>query len=103
MARARYHRSPTTSGGTPSRHGSATHQPMLSAATRVSAAVTTAIVHSGSAIRTDQPSWSTSRLVRVSRSPEPADSTTPTGSANALSTKSSRRSASTCSPSTWLT
>ena len=39
----------------------------------------TAIVHSGSAQRTDQPSWSTSRLVRVSRSPEPADSTTPTG------------------------
>ena len=47
------------------------------AATKVSTAVTTAIVHSGSAKRTDQPSWSTSRLVRVSRSPEPADSTTP--------------------------
>ena len=46
--------------------------------------MTTAIVHSGSAQRTDQPSWSTSRQVRVSRSPEPADSTTPTGSARVL-------------------
>ncbi len=72
------------------------------AATKVTTAVITAIVHSGSAQRTDQPSWSTSRLVRVSRSPEPADSTTPTGSASALPTKSSRSSASTCSPSTWL-
>ena len=83
--------------------GSSTHHPTLTAATNVTTAVMTAIVHSGSAQRTDQPSWSTSRLVRVSRSPEPADSTTPTGSASALPTKSSRSSASTCSPSTWLT
>ena len=80
----------------------ATHQPTLIAATNVTTAVTTAMVHSGSAQRTDQPSWSTSRLVRVSRSPEPADSTTPTGSASALATKSSRSSASTFSPRTWL-
>ena len=73
-----------------------------SAAAKVTTAVTTAIIHSGSAQRTDQPSCSTSRQVRVSRSPEPADSTTPTGSARVLSTKSSRSSASTCSPSTWL-
>ena len=83
--------------------GMTTHQPMLSAAANVSTAVTTAIVHSGSAQRTDHPSWSTSRLVRVSRSPDPADSTTPTGRARALPTKSSRSSASTCSPSAWLT
>ena len=102
MARARYQRSPTTSGGSPNRHGSATHQPTLSAAAKVSTAVTTAIVHSGSAQRTDQASSSTSRLVRVSRSPEPADSTTPTGSASTLPTKSSRSCASTVSPSTWL-
>ena len=63
MARARYQRSPITSGGTPSTHGSATHQPTLMAATNVTTAVMTAIVHSGSALRTDQPSWSTSRLV----------------------------------------
>ncbi len=102
FARRRYHRSPATSGGRPSRHGSTTHQPTLIAATKVTTAVTTAIVHSGSAQRTDQPSWSTSRLVRVSRSPEPADSTVPTGSASALPTKSSRSRASTCSPSAWL-
>ena len=69
---------------------------------KVTTAVTTAIVHSGSAQRTDHPSWSTSRLVRVRRSPEPADSTVPTGSARALLTKSSRSRASTCSPSAWL-
>ena len=80
----------------------ATHQPTLSAAAKVSTAVTTAIVHSGSAKRIDQPSWSTSRLVRVSRSPDPADSTTPTGRPSALPTKSSRSSARTCSPSAWL-
>ena len=38
-----------------------THQPTLSAAAKVSTAETTAIVHSGSAQRTDQPSWSMSR------------------------------------------
>ena len=84
MARARYQRSPITSGGRPSRHGIATHRPTLIAATKVTTAVTRAMVHSGSAQRTDQPSWSTSRPVRVSRSPEPADSTTPTGSASVL-------------------
>ena len=98
MARARYQRRPITSGGTPSRQGSATHQPTEMAAANVSTAVTTAIVHSGSAQRTDQPSWSTSREVRVSRSPEPADSTVPTGSARVFATKSSRSSARTCSP-----
>ncbi len=46
--------------------------------------VISAIIHSGSAQRTDQPSCSTSREVRVSRSPEPALSTTPTGSASEL-------------------
>ena len=66
----------------------------------VKTAVITAMHHSGSAQRTDQPSCSTSREVRVSRSPEPADSTVPTGSAREFSTKSSRSSASTCSPST---
>jgi hypothetical protein len=80
--------------------GSRTHQPTKTAATIVSTAVSRAIVHSGSAHRTDQPSWSTSREVRVSRSPLPADSTTPTGSASELSTKSSRRSARISSPST---
>ena len=64
--------------------GQSTHQPTLSAAPSVSTAVTMAMVHSGSAIRTDQPSWSTSRLVRVSRSPEPADSTTPIGRAEGV-------------------
>ena len=82
--------------------GSSTHQPTVAAAMSVTTAVTTAIVHSGSAQRTDQPSWSTSRPVRVSRSPEPADSTVPTGRARVFLTKSSRSSASTCSPSTWL-
>jgi ABC-type multidrug transport system fused ATPase/permease subunit len=42
----------------------------------------------------------TSRDVRVSRSPLPADSTTPTGRASVFSTKSSRSSASTFSPVT---
>ena len=89
-----------TSGGSASRQGSATHQPTLSAAARVSTADTTAIVHSGSAHRTDHPSWSMSEPVRVSRSPDPAASTMPTGSASVLATKSSRSSASTSSPIT---
>ena len=60
--------------------------------------VTIAIIVSGSAKRTDQPSASTSRDVRVSRSPVPARSTVPIGSASDCLTKSSRSSASTFSP-----
>ena len=44
--------------------------------------MTSAIIVSGSANRTDQPSASTSREVRVSRSPVPALSTVPIGSAS---------------------
>ena len=77
-----------------------THHPTSSAAATVSTAVISAIIHSGRAQRTDQPSCSMSRDVRVSRSPLPADSTVPTGSATRRSTKSSRSSASTVSPNT---
>ncbi len=72
----------STSGGTAEQARAAnTQPPTLSAAAKVSTAVTTAIVHSGSAQRTDQPSRSMSLLVRVRRSPDPAASTVPTGRA----------------------
>ncbi len=51
---------------------------------RARTVVISAIIHSGSAQRTDQPSCSTSREVRVSRSPVPALSTVPIGRASEL-------------------
>jgi hypothetical protein len=68
-------------------------------AATVKSTVTNATMVSGTANRTVRDRASTSREVRDSRSPVPARSTVPMGSARALSTNSSRNSASTCSPS----
>ena len=61
--------------------------------------VTPAISVSGTACRTVRDNESTSREVRVIRSPAPARSTVDSGSASTWSTNSSRSSASTLSPS----
>ena len=79
-----------TTPGTPTSSGPATQRPTNSAATTVSTAVMSAISHSGSAQRTDQPSCSTSREVRVSRSPVPADSTVPIGQRQGVARRSPR-------------
>ena len=71
----------------------------MTSAPTAKTAVTTAISISGTANRTLCESASTSRDVRVSRSPVPARSTVDSGMASVRSTKSSRSSASTRSPS----
>ena len=99
LARRRYHRVLRASTGTIASNGTSTQTPTSRVAVTVNITVTNATIVSGTANRTVRDSASTSREVRDSRSPVPARSTVPIGSASALSTNSSRNSASTCSPS----
>ena len=89
----------TTASARRSGSGSASSGPTSTSAPTVSTPVTIAISVSGTANRTLSDSASTSREVRVSRSPVPARSTVDSGMASTRSTNSSRSSASTCSPS----
>ena len=86
--------------GTASSTGSATFQPAAKVATVVSTVATVATSTDGTANRTVCDSASTSRVVRVTRSPVPARSTVDSGSATTRSMNCSRSWANTVSPST---
>ena len=81
-------------------HDSAVTGLTRTAATTVSSIVTAEISVSGIAKRTVRASVSTSAVVRETRSPVPARSTTESGSASTWRMKSSRSRANTCSEST---
>jgi hypothetical protein len=98
-ARRRYQRVDTHSGGTATSAPSDTCGATANAAATVSTVVVVETTNSGTASRTVRASTSTSPVIRVSRSPEPALSTVDSGSATTRSRKSSRSSANTCSAS----
>ncbi len=79
---------------------SASSGEVTTSAPRTSSSETIATASSGTASRTDLSSRSMSVVPRETRSPVPARSSTPVGSATERTRKSSRRSASTRSPST---
>ena len=81
-------------------HDSAVTGLTRKAATTVSSTVTAEISVSGIAKRTVRASVSTSAVVRETRSPVPARSTTESGSASTWRMKSSRSRANTCSERT---
>ena len=99
-ARLKYHTDEIRIGGTASSQGRASGGTVITSAAATRTAVTSEMVISGIASRTARLSRSISVVVRDTRSPVPARSTTPVGKETALVRKSSRRSASTSSPST---
>jgi hypothetical protein len=94
----RYQRTIRTIVGTPTNSATATSGAMSRHATTVSVIVTTATMTRGTPKRTACCSLLTSLVVRATRSPVPARSTTDSGSDVTVSRNSSRSSAKTFSP-----
>ena len=82
-ARVKYHRLASTMGGTATSQATASSGAVRISAASTSTAVTAAMIISGTAWRTAHESRSTSVVARVTRSPVPARSTAPRGSATA--------------------
>ena len=99
-ARRRYQRIPIRIAGSPTMQESAATGLTTTAATTVSSTVTAEISVSGIAKRTVRASVSTSAVVRETRSPVPARSTTESGSASTWRMKFSRSWAKTVSERT---
>ena len=100
VARLRYQRTIATIDGTPTNSATATSGATTTLAATVSTIVTTATITRGTPKRTACCSLLTSFVVRATRSPVPARSTTDSGRAVTVSRNSSRSSAKTFSPKT---